>query len=84
LRYVPLAGFNQRAASQLRRATESIIGDVHVKLEAWERLPRGPNGKLRAVLCELTPEQRQAALGPAESGMAIRRGVRPDIDSMAL
>jgi len=35
------------------------MGDLEVVLEEVSAIPRGPNGKFRAVICQLPPEERE-------------------------
>jgi hypothetical protein len=37
------------------------MGDVAVALEPVDRIPRGPNGKFRAVICEIPQAERPRA-----------------------
>lgn len=62
LRYVPADGFTPEAEERLRRAIRNHLGPVEVTMEPMLRLPRGANGKLRAVICLMPPEEREAAL----------------------
>ncbi len=58
--YVPAAGFDDRSARELVSLVRQRMGDVHVALEPVARIPRGPNGKFRAVVCKLAPGDRHA------------------------
>jgi phenylacetate-CoA ligase len=62
LRYVPLSGFDAQAERNLRRSVVKILGEVRVDLQAMDRIPRGPNGKMRAVVSELSLQQKRDAL----------------------
>lgn len=55
--YVPDAGWSAAAGRELRRLIRDRMGDVAVELEAVERVPRGANGKFRAVVCKLKAEE---------------------------
>ena len=51
LRVVPADGFTDATAADLRRRLAERLGDdVTITIETVERLPRGPGGKLRAVV----------------------------------
>ena len=39
------------------------MGNIHVIVDRVPAVPRGANGKLRAVVCQLSPAERAAALG---------------------
>ncbi len=56
LRYVPGAGFTARSGDELVRAIRDYLGSVEVTLEPVDHISRGPNGKFRAVICNL-PKQ---------------------------
>lgn len=59
VRYVPADGFNAADARSIVERLQQRLGDVEVILEATESIPRGPNGKFRAVICKLPPEERE-------------------------
>ena len=59
VRYVPADGFNAADARSIVERLQQRLGDVEVILEATESIPRGPNGKFRAVICQLPPEERE-------------------------
>ncbi len=58
VRYVPAAGFTDRSANRIIEAIRSRLGPVEVLLESVSQLPREANGKFRAVICRIPPEQR--------------------------
>jgi phenylacetate-CoA ligase len=58
VRYVPAPDYNQAAGELIREALQARMGMLAVDLEPVEEIPRGPNGKFRAVLCEIPPAQR--------------------------
>ena len=43
------------------RLVRERLGDMQVILESVERVPRGANGKFRAVICNLPPDELQRA-----------------------
>jgi phenylacetate-CoA ligase len=59
VRYVPADGFGVADARSIVERLQQRLGDVEVILEATESIPRGPNGKFRAVVCQLPPEERE-------------------------
>jgi phenylacetate-coenzyme A ligase PaaK-like adenylate-forming protein len=61
IRFVPAADYTAAAGASLREALQARMGPVAVALEPLEEIPRGPNGKFRAVLCEIPPAQRPSA-----------------------
>jgi phenylacetate-CoA ligase len=54
--YVPDAAFSPQSAADLMRLVRDRLGNIHVALEPVERVPRGANGKFRAVICQLPPD----------------------------
>jgi phenylacetate-CoA ligase len=54
--YVPDRGFTPQSAADLVRLLRDRMGPVDVALEAVDRVPRGANGKFRAVVCQLPPD----------------------------
>src|SRR5690606_35944237 len=59
VRYVPADGFSEADARSIVERLQQRMGDVEVILEATDAIPRGPNGKFRAVICQLSPEERE-------------------------
>jgi phenylacetate-CoA ligase len=55
--YVPDSGFSAASGAQLSALLRERLGDVEVILDPVERVPRGANGKFRAVLCQLPPDE---------------------------
>src|SRR5262249_14993657 len=61
--YVPDPEFSSRDARSITERLQSRMGDVEVKLEPMVEIPRGANGKFRAVICNLPPEEIKALNG---------------------
>jgi phenylacetate-CoA ligase len=59
--YVPDTGFGPRSGADLVRLVRERLGDMQVILESVARVPRGANGKFRAVVCNLPPDELQRA-----------------------
>ena len=59
VRYVPADGFSAADARSIVERLQQRMGDVEVILEATDFIPRGANGKFRAVVCQLPPEERE-------------------------
>lgn len=68
--YVPAAGFDSRAERSIAERLRARMGPVRIDFEPAGRIPRGVNGKFRAVICNLPPEQRP----PAPSAAPDRTG----------
>lgn len=54
---VPAPGFSSQSSEALKRRIRDRMGDVQVRIEEVERIPRGSNGKFQAVLCSVPREQ---------------------------
>lgn len=61
VRVVPARDYAPGTARTLAALVRDRLGHVEVVVEEIERLPRGPNGKLRAVVCAL-PDDVKARL----------------------
>ncbi|MDX2161112.1 MAG: AMP-binding protein [bacterium] len=59
IRYVPDAGFAPEHERYIAAQLHMRMGELRVSFEACAALPRTQNGKLRAVISELSPEARQ-------------------------
>ncbi len=73
LRYVPAPEFAPAAARMLVERLRDRLGDVEVVMESLPEIPRGANGKFRAVVCQLpdtAAESSDAAL--ARPSAAVR------------
>ncbi len=53
VRVVPTAAFNARTSRAIESEIVRRVGRVAVTIEHVERIPRGPNGKMRAVVSQL-------------------------------
>lgn len=58
VRYVPAPGFTPKAGRLIVERLQARMGDVKVVLEQVDEIPRGANGKFRAVVCNLPAEER--------------------------
>jgi phenylacetate-CoA ligase len=54
IRYVPASGFNSVTESQIKVRLQDYMGNLCIKMEPVDCIPRGPNGKFRAVVCRLS------------------------------
>ena len=59
VRYVRADGFTSEAAASIVRGVRERMGKVEVVLERVDEIPRGANGKYRAVVCNLPAETRR-------------------------
>jgi phenylacetate-CoA ligase len=59
VRYVPADGFGAADARSIVERLRQRMGDIEFILEPTDSIPRGPNGKFRAVICQLPPEERE-------------------------
>ena len=60
VRYVPSPGFAPSHARSLIERLQARIGPVEVTLDEVDRIPRGPNGKFRPVICAIPSQDRAA------------------------
>ena len=74
VRYVPGPHFTAQSAATIAQRLRSRLGQVQVVLQAVSELPR-KNGKLRAVVCQIPPAEREAILGRAAGVDAPTAGV---------
>lgn len=61
LRFVPDANYTDQVGQEMIAELRNRLGDVQVRLEATDAIARTSNGKFRAVLCQLPPDERRAA-----------------------
>ncbi|HEY7785243.1 MAG TPA: GNAT family N-acetyltransferase [Pyrinomonadaceae bacterium] len=67
VRYVPADTWTPEVAPALIDQLRSRMGDIRVDLEQVNEVPRGANGKFRAVVCNLPPRQLEALKMSKES-----------------
>jgi phenylacetate-CoA ligase len=70
VRYVPAQEFTHDTAKSIIAGLRARMGEVEVVLEQVEDIPRHANGKFRAVICNLSPEQRQAVSARSSHGVS--------------
>jgi phenylacetate-CoA ligase len=58
VRYVPTPKFRADHESVIIKRLQARMGKVKVVMEPIAEVPRGPNGKFRAVICRLPQEKR--------------------------
>ncbi len=58
VKYVPAIDFSLQAGHSIVERLQERMGNIQVVLERVSELPRGANGKFRAVICKLSPEER--------------------------
>ena len=59
VRYVPDAGFTPAHGDSVAARIRERMGAIAVVLEPVDMIPRTANGKFRAVVCNLAPEERE-------------------------
>lgn len=67
VRVAPAEGFTATTERLITDRLRERMGDVQIVIDRVEEVPRTSNGKLRAVVCHLTPAERAAALAEARS-----------------
>lgn len=63
VRYVAAPGFTAAAGRSIVERLQARLGNVNVVLEEVEKLPRGRNGKFRAVISNLPAKERPRPAG---------------------
>ena len=59
VRYIPAGGFSSVDGQSLIERIRARMGPVNVVLEEVAAIPRTANGKFRAVICQLSAEERK-------------------------
>jgi len=60
VRVVPAAGFGAGQRAEIEERLRARMGAVRVVFEECAAIPRGPNGKFRAVVCRVAPARDRA------------------------
>jgi phenylacetate-CoA ligase len=68
IRCVPGPGFGASAQRAMIDKLRDRMGDVEVAFEVMDAIPRGANGKFRAVVCNLSRAERGALLQAVPAG----------------
>ena len=63
VRVAPAPGFSAAHAQSITTGVRERMGQVQVVIDQVDFIPRTANGKLRAVVCNLSAEERRAAFG---------------------
>lgn len=58
VRYVPAANFTPEAEQSIQERLQDRMGDIEVIFEALEAIPLTKNGKFRAVICNLSDDEK--------------------------
>jgi len=59
VRYVPTPGFRPNHKSAIVQRIKARMGAVEIIMEPIKEIPRGPNGKFKAVICNLSKEEKE-------------------------
>jgi phenylacetate-CoA ligase len=59
IRYVPSSDFRPGHETVIAQRLQARMGNVKVVMEPMSEVPRGPNGKFRAVISNLSKEERK-------------------------
>jgi phenylacetate-CoA ligase len=59
IRYVPTQHFTPESSRSIIERLQARLGPVEVIMEEVNEVPRGVNGKFRAVICNLSAEQKK-------------------------
>ena len=58
----PAPGFGTQTTRTIEERLRGRMGDMQVDIQTVTEIPRSSNGKLSAVVCKLSPEEKQRAL----------------------
>lgn len=58
VKYVPAADFNVQSTKDLAERLCERMGDINVEFEKVAQIPRTNRGKFRAVICNLSTEEK--------------------------
>lgn len=58
VKYVPAENFEQESTKDLAERLRERMGDIEVKFEQVTQIPRTDRGKFRAVICNLSAEEK--------------------------
>jgi phenylacetate-CoA ligase len=64
VRLVPSEGYKTAVEESIRQQIQARMGQVQVAFEKVDKIPRTSNGKFRAVICNLSPEERERISKP--------------------
>jgi phenylacetate-CoA ligase len=56
IRFIPAPGYSPEAGYSMIERLKDRMGEINVTLEPVDKIPREPNGKFRAVVCNLPEE----------------------------
>ena len=71
VRVAPAPGFNATHEHTITTGVRERLGEVQVVVDQVDVIPRTSNGKLRAVICNLSAEDRLAAVSADRSRLPI-------------
>src|SRR5262249_7699414 len=57
---VPSEGFNKHDVEKIQNNMRLHVGNVHTDVRPVEVIPRSPSGKFRAVICNLSPQEKRS------------------------
>jgi len=63
VRVVPDPDYSVKDADLITKRLQERLGDVRIDIELVDEIERGPNGKFRAVICNVDPES-EAVVAP--------------------
>ncbi len=52
LRYIPATGFTDKDEQAIKKSLQQRVGNIEITMESVQNIPRGPNGKFRAVISQ--------------------------------
>ncbi|HYI96611.1 MAG TPA: AMP-binding protein [Bryobacteraceae bacterium] len=70
---VPAKSFNGSTEAAIARQLRNRMGEVDVVIKQMSFIPRGANGKFRAVICELDQDEIRRSTGTSEAELGAAR-----------
>ncbi|MGH7519971.1 MAG: phenylacetate--CoA ligase family protein [Gemmatimonadales bacterium] len=72
VRVTPAPGFTAASERTIVERLQERMGDVRVIVDRVTEVPRTSNGKLRAIVCQIPPDERAAALRGRRTKVRVR------------
>ena len=69
VRYVPTERYSDDSSRIIAERLRERMGPMRIEFECLEAIPRGPNGKFRSVVCELSGKHSETPRTPQPSSL---------------
>ena len=74
VRVAPGLGYGTETSKTIEQRLRGRMGSGQITVEIVEEIERTANGKIQAVICRLTPDEREAVLGGSRANTAVAHG----------